>query len=103
MNEIHMIPDVLREYAGLAAEKAARITAAGTIDQSANIAAAVPVFGLIGQEFLAAFVPAQASHISSVLGLAEVHAATAAAAARAADAYEATERQSAAAIAAIVP
>lgn len=36
------------------------------------------LFGLIGQEFLAAFIAAQANHLTSVGELAAVHAATAA-------------------------
>ncbi|WP_442790748.1 hypothetical protein [Nocardia sp. NBC_01329] len=63
----------------------------GATNQAALIAAAVPVFGLIGQDFLAAFAYAQANNLMSVNELAAVHAATALTSWEGATAYELTE------------
>ncbi|WP_348537884.1 type VII secretion target [Nocardia brasiliensis] len=74
------------------------VATAGAVDQAATIATVVPVFGLIGQEFLAAFAFAQANHLSSVAELAAVHAGTALTAHQAASTYEVTDSASGAAI-----
>ncbi|WP_419220785.1 hypothetical protein [Gordonia sp. CPCC 206044] len=59
---------------------ATELGAAAAIDTGATIAALVPAFGLIGQDFVAATIVAQANHVRGVGELAAVHAATAAAA-----------------------
>ncbi|MFF3566695.1 type VII secretion target [Nocardia jiangxiensis] len=90
------VPDAIRGYGASSASMATTIATVGNVDQAATVGAAVPVFGLIGQDFLAAFAYAQANHISSVNELASVHAGTALAAFTAADHYQLTDDDSAA-------
>ncbi|WP_026342749.1 type VII secretion target [Nocardia sp. BMG111209] len=101
MSDLVAAPEGVRGYGAVAATMAARTLAAGTVDQAAAVAAAIPVFGLIGQDFLASFAVAQANHLSSVGELAAVHAGTAAAAYESATEYEVSESDTAAAIHAI--
>jgi hypothetical protein len=101
MNDIVIAPEGFREYGQRCAAMASSVSTAGAVDQAATVAAAAPVFGLIGADFLAAFAGAQHNHLTSVAELSAVHAASAAAAHRAADAYEATERASAAGFGAV--
>ncbi|WP_405179659.1 type VII secretion target [Nocardia sp. NBC_01377] len=96
MSDLVAAPDAIRGYAEAAVSMATGVATAGTVDQAATMAAVVPVFGLIGQEFLFAFAHAQANHVSSVLELAAVHAATAMTATQSAIAYETSEATSAA-------
>ncbi|WP_319945476.1 type VII secretion target [Nocardia macrotermitis] len=91
-----MEPNTFRRYGDTAAGMATAVAAAGNIDQAASVAAATPVFGLIGQEFLASFAYAQANHFTAVNQLANVFANTALAAHTAADAYSRTEERNAA-------
>ena len=51
----------------------------------------IPVFGLIGQEFLASFIGAQTNHLASVSEVAAVHLGTAAAAIGGAADFENTD------------
>ncbi|MFE6923285.1 type VII secretion target [Nocardia sp. NPDC057663] len=88
MNHVAVVPDAVRAYAGASATMAAGVAQAGAVDQAATVAAVVPVFGLIGQEFLLSFAYAQANHLTSVAELAAVHAGTALTAAQAASTYE---------------
>ncbi|GGK57529.1 type VII secretion target [Nocardia camponoti] len=88
MNHVAVVPEALRAYAGASATMAAGVAQAGAVDQAATTAAVVPVFGLIGQEFLLSFVYAQANHLTSVAQLAAVHAGTAVTAAEGAATYE---------------
>ncbi|WP_063038550.1 type VII secretion target [Nocardia pseudovaccinii] len=88
MNRVQVVPDALRRYGDTSALMAADIAAAGSVDQTATMAAAVPVFGLIGQEFLLAYAFAQANHLTSVAQLAAVHAGTALTSHQAAATYE---------------
>ncbi|WP_328394845.1 type VII secretion target [Nocardia sp. NBC_00416] len=96
MSELRAVPDAIRCYGDSAAATAFEVAAAGAMNQAAVIAAAVPVFGLIGQDFLAAFAVAQTNTMLSVNEIAGVHAATAVTAHRSAAAYEAAEHHSAA-------
>ncbi|MFF3224962.1 type VII secretion target [Nocardia suismassiliense] len=98
MNHIEVVPDAVRAYGSASAAMAAGVASAGAVDQAATIATVVPVFGLIGQEFLASFAFAQANHLSSVAELAAVHAGTALTAHQAASTYEVTDGASGAAI-----
>ncbi|MFE1593220.1 hypothetical protein [Nocardia sp. NPDC058705] len=102
MSDLVATPDVIRGYGEAAAAMATGVATAGGFDQTATVAAAVPVFGLIGQEFLVSFAGAQANHVSSVLELAGVHAATAVTAHQAAAAMEATEVASSTAVGSVV-
>lgn len=88
MNNVAVVPDAVRAYAGASATMAAGVAQAGAVDQAATMAAAVPVFGLIGQEFLMSFAYAQANHLTSMAELAAVHAGTALTATQAAATYE---------------
>lgn len=101
MDRLHATPDAIRAYGDTAAHTAVEVSTAGAVDQAALIAAAVPVFGLIGQEFLAAFAVAQANNMLSVNEIAAVNAATAVAAHGAAAGYEGTDLGSAADFSAI--
>ncbi|NKY88779.1 type VII secretion target [Nocardia veterana] len=94
MGDFVATPDAIRAYGNVAADMATGVATAGAFDQTATIAAVVPVFGLLGQEFLLSFARAQANHASSVAELAGVHAATALTAHDAAAAYESTEHTS---------
>ncbi|NKY54957.1 type VII secretion target [Nocardia flavorosea] len=97
MYDLQAAPDAIHAYGDSEAITAAEVATAGATNQAALIAAAVPVFGLIGQDFLAAFAVAQANNLLSVNEIAAVHAATAVAAHQSAATYEATEQGSAAA------
>lgn len=103
MNNIHVVPDAVRLYGSESAAMAAGVAAAGAVDQAATVAFAAPVFGLIGQEFLAAFAYAQANHLSSVAELAAVHAGTALTAHQAAASYELADAGNATNIGAVFP
>ncbi|MBF6171402.1 type VII secretion target [Nocardia blacklockiae] len=88
MNHVEVVPDAVRRYGDTSAVMAAGVASAAAVDQTATMAAAVPVFGLIGQEFLLSYAFAQANHLSSVAQLAAVHAGTALTAHQAAATYE---------------
>ncbi|MBM7279817.1 hypothetical protein JTZ10_18890 [Gordonia rubripertincta] len=98
MTNVKVTSEALDGFAATNAAMASAIGTAGSIDAAANTAAMVPVFGLIGQEFLASFIFAQANHLMSVGQLAAVHAATAAATATGLAEYEGTDTATAAAI-----
>ncbi|MFI5719069.1 type VII secretion target [Nocardia sp. NPDC051750] len=95
MYNVQATPDAIRAYGDSSAIMAAEISLAGAANQAAVIAAVVPVFGLIGQDFLAAFAVAQANNMRSVNEIAAVHAATAVAAHQGAGTYERTDKGSA--------
>ncbi|WP_327095468.1 type VII secretion target [Nocardia vinacea] len=94
MSELVATPDAIRVYGDAAVAMATGVATAGAFDQVATVAAAAPVFGLIGQDFLMAFAYAQSNHASSMFELAGVHAGTALTAHQGAAAYEATEAAS---------
>jgi hypothetical protein len=95
MDRLAATPDAIRGYGDTAAAMATTVASLGNVDQVATVGAAVPVFGLIGQDFLAAFAYAQANHISSVNELAAVHAGTALTAYESANHYQNTDDSSA--------
>ncbi|MFI5721152.1 type VII secretion target [Nocardia sp. NPDC051750] len=103
MSNVHVVPDAVRLYGSESAAMAAGIASTAAVDQAATVAVAVPAFGLIGQEFLAAFAYAQANHLSSVAELAAVHAGTALTAYQAAASYEITDAGNGANIGAVNP
>ncbi|MFI9506344.1 type VII secretion target [Nocardia sp. NPDC052566] len=94
MSELVAAPDAIRAYGDAAVAMATGVAAAGAFDQTATMAAAAPVFGLIGQDFLFAFAVAQGNHAASVLELANVYAATALTAHQSAGTYESTDMTS---------
>ncbi|MEU4342645.1 hypothetical protein AB0H00_15475 [Nocardia sp. NPDC023852] len=77
MTELVVASDAIRRYGDASAMMAVETAAAGAANQAATMAAAIPVFGLIGQDFLAAFAFAQANNLMSVVELAAVHAGSA--------------------------
>jgi hypothetical protein len=79
MNNVTVAPEALQAFGSTHAAMAGAVSAAGSINAAANTAVMVPVFGVIGQEFLASFIAAQANHLLAVGNLAAVHAGTAAA------------------------
>ncbi|WP_405179636.1 type VII secretion target [Nocardia sp. NBC_01377] len=95
MADLIATPEAIVQYGNTSAALAAQTLTAGSVDQLAVIAAAVPVFGLIGQDFLATYAAAQASHLTSVTEVAAVHAGTALTAFESAAQYTATDLDSA--------
>ncbi|WP_330183367.1 type VII secretion target [Nocardia sp. NBC_01503] len=79
------------QHAGIAAQ----VAGAAAADSVSALASAVPMFGLIGQDFLLAFAGAQGSYLSSAAEIAAVHAETAVSAASAVATYSTTELASA--------
>ncbi|MCH5642226.1 MULTISPECIES: type VII secretion target [unclassified Gordonia (in: high G+C Gram-positive bacteria)] len=98
MTDVRVTPEVLEAFTGTNVAMATAVGAAGSINAAANTAIMVPVFGLIGQEFLAAFIAAQVNHLTSVGELAAVHAATAASTAAGLATFETTDGNNAAVI-----
>ncbi|MRH88612.1 hypothetical protein GFY24_14365 [Nocardia sp. SYP-A9097] len=94
MSNLAANPDAIRHYGDVSAAMASTIAGAAAADQGATLAAIVPVFGLIGQEFLLSFAGAQGNHFASTADLAAVHAGTAITAHEAAAAYDAVESHS---------
>ncbi|MEV6391264.1 type VII secretion target [Nocardia xishanensis] len=95
MNVVNVQPQAFREYAEISDGMAAAVAVAGAVDQAAVVSAAVPVFGLIGQEFLLSFAYAQANHFTAVGELVANYAGTAHTARAAAQSYELTDQTSA--------
>ncbi|MBD0022777.1 hypothetical protein GII33_16905 [Gordonia pseudamarae] len=93
-----VVPDAVRIYGESAAAIGVAVAGAGAINAGANTAALIPVFGLIGQEFLASFIGAQANHLLSVGEVSAVHLGTAAAAIHGAADFEGTDRDGASGI-----
>ncbi|MBD0322513.1 MAG: ESX-1 secretion-associated protein [Aldersonia sp.] len=91
MSEIHVVPAGIRQFADTNAEVAAQLTSAGGFDLAANTAAAAPVFGAIGADFLAIFAVAQANHAKAIADLAAGYACASAAAHASADGYVGTD------------
>lgn len=95
MSDIDVTPDTLRQYGDIMTQVASSVAAAGAVDQATTVAATVSVFGLIGQEFLAAFAFAQANHFASFGTLVQSYSGTSAVAYTSAKAYEDNENNSA--------
>ncbi|KQS00462.1 hypothetical protein ASG12_06070 [Williamsia sp. Leaf354] len=98
MTNVSVQPDAVRAYGTTVAGVGAAIESAGAMDLAANIAVMVPVFGLIGQDFLAGFGGAQFSNAVSTASLVAVHAASAASAFESAAGYEGTDGDTAGAL-----
>ncbi|MEV3964169.1 hypothetical protein AB0M34_25315 [Nocardia sp. NPDC050193] len=101
MTDLVAESEVVRRFGDASATLAVETATVGAANQAALIAAAIPVFGLIGQDFLAAFAFAQANNLASVNELAAVHAATAMTSYEGIAAYEATEAASVAGFGAV--
>ncbi|WP_018181005.1 type VII secretion target [Jongsikchunia kroppenstedtii] len=91
MNEVIAVPAAIEGFADAAAAMSVAVAGAGSVDAVAQVAQLAPVFGLIGQEYLAAYAAAQANHLLAVGQLAAVHAGTSAAAFASAARYRATD------------
>ncbi|UGT39692.1 hypothetical protein LTV02_27010 [Nocardia yamanashiensis] len=91
MDKLVASTDAIRAYGEANAALATTVASAAAVDQSATLAAVIPVFGLIGQEFLVSFAGAQANHFASTAELAHVYAGTALAAHEAAAIHDTTE------------
>jgi hypothetical protein len=59
MTNLFAVPEAIRGYGNAAATMAGQTLAVGMVSQADTIAAAIPVFGLIGHDFLASFAAAQ--------------------------------------------
>ncbi|WP_290712825.1 MULTISPECIES: hypothetical protein [Gordonia] len=79
MSSLMMVGEAVDGLAATSATMGTALAAAGGVNAAANTTAMVAVFGLVGQEFVAAFAGAQAAHLAAVGSLAAVHAGTAAA------------------------
>ncbi|MFT3900780.1 MAG: hypothetical protein QM728_11145 [Gordonia sp. (in: high G+C Gram-positive bacteria)] len=78
MSSVMMVGEAVEGLAATSATMGTALASAGGVNAAANTAAMVAVFGVIGQEFVAAFVAAQAAHLAAVGNIAAVHAGTAA-------------------------
>lgn len=83
MNQVMVHPAAVQMFGATSAALGTATAAAGAVDTVAVSTAVTAVFGLIGQEFAAAYAVAQVNHLRAVGQLAAAHAATAAAAASA--------------------
>ncbi|MBT0568573.1 type VII secretion target [Williamsia sp. CHRR-6] len=98
MTEFVADPNAIRAYGATSSAIGAAIDSASVTDLAANIAVMVPVFGLIGQDFLAAFGLAQFANATSTAALVAAHQGSAASAMVTAASYEATDGAHAAAL-----
>lgn len=98
MGDFHADPDAIRAYGATSAAIGDAVTAAGSMDLAANMAVMVPVFGLIGQDFLASFGLAQFANVTSLAQLAAVHQGSAISAAMSAAQYEGTDHSTSGAL-----
>ncbi|WP_067819119.1 hypothetical protein [Nocardia inohanensis] len=94
MDKLVASTDAIRAYGEANAALATTVASAAAVDQAASLAAVIPVFGLIGQEFLLSYAGAQANHVASTAELAHVYAGTALAAHEAAGLHDSTEAAS---------
>ncbi|MGS2810851.1 type VII secretion target [Nocardia sp. MW-W600-9] len=99
MSVLNVQPQTFRDYAAVSDGMAATVATVAGVDQAAIVSAAVPVFGLIGQEFLLSFAYAQANHFAALGELVTNYAGTAATARAAAQSYELADQTSAASFA----
>jgi hypothetical protein len=88
---LSVIPEGVAAFATANAAAGQMISAAGSADALANLAAVAAALGPIGVPFLLAYAPAQANNLTSVLELGAVHAAIAAATESAVAAFTATD------------
>ena len=91
MTNLSVEPDAIRTYGTTVSAVGAAIDSASAMDLAANVAVMVPVFGLIGQDFLASFGGAQFANAVSTAALVAVHQGSAASAFAAAENYQGTD------------
>ncbi|MGW5386486.1 hypothetical protein [Nocardia sp. NPDC003963] len=73
MDKIVADYDVIHGFGASCAQAANDVVAVAATDQAAVMAATIPVFGLIGQDFLMALAYTQANNLLSVAELAHVY------------------------------
>jgi hypothetical protein len=88
---IRVVPDGVRLYGSTNLHAAEQVAQAGSMDLGANVASLSPAMGLIGADFLAAFVAAQSEHTRAVGQLTLAYASNGIAAHEAAAAYDGTD------------
>ncbi|WP_068272037.1 type VII secretion target [Aldersonia kunmingensis] len=93
MSSVEVVPAGIRAYADTNQAIAAQLASAAGFDAAENVAAATPVFGLIGADFLAMFALAQANHAQTVGKLSATFNASSTAAQTNAASYENTDNQ----------
>ncbi|MBL1075201.1 hypothetical protein JK358_12440 [Nocardia sp. 2] len=94
MTKLIATPEIIREYGNTNLAMSTAVATAAAADTQATVAAAIPVFGLIGQDFLLSFVFAQGNQVAATAELAAVFAGTALTAHQAAASYDAVEADS---------
>jgi hypothetical protein len=95
MSDVAVDSELFHRYGDVTGDIGRQTAVAGAVDQAAGIAALVPVFALIGHEYLAAFAVAQANHLGSVAQLSAKYQAVSNASHGSATNYVATEAESA--------
>ncbi|GED98012.1 type VII secretion target [Gordonia crocea] len=98
MNEVSAESDAIRAYGVASSGIGDVIATASGVNLAANVAVMVPVFGLIGQDFLASFGLAQFNNVVSSGMLAAVHQGTALSSIAAAGGYDQTDAHTASAL-----
>ncbi|MCX5045296.1 type VII secretion target [Aldersonia sp. NBC_00410] len=88
MSSIEVVPAGIRAFADTSAAVSTQLASAGGFDLAENLAAATPVFGLIGADFLAMFALAQAKHATAVGDLSSAYGTSSATAHATATSYE---------------
>lgn len=101
-DNMQVSPAALRTYGAAAEGISTTLAASGAFDLAGNVAAMTPVFGLVGQDFLAAFAVAQANHAKAYGDVASAFGGRAQLARHSADAYEDIDNKHADALRAIL-
>ncbi|MGJ0120367.1 type VII secretion target [Williamsia sp. MIQD14] len=91
-------PNAIRGYGAASSAIGGVIDSASAMDLAANVAVMVPVFGLIGQDFLASFGMSQFANAVSTASLVAVHQGTAVSAVSTAAKYEGADGDTSAAL-----
>lgn len=95
---IRVVPDGIRMFGSTNLQAAEQVAQAGSVDLHANVTALSPAMGLIGADFLAAFVAAQSEHTRAVTQLSLAYASNGWACHQAAAGYELTDAGTSAAL-----
>jgi Excreted virulence factor EspC, type VII ESX diderm len=103
MSSVEVVPAGIRAFADTNAAVSTQLASAGGFDLAENIAAATPVFGLIGADFLAMFALAQAKHAGAVGDLSAAYGTSAATAQTTANNYERTDERHSTSLGGISP
>lgn len=93
--QVHVVPAGVAAFGAVSGALGAATAGAATVD-AAQAAVMAAAFGLIGQEFLAAYAVAESNHLQAVGRLAAAHTGTAAATATGLAAFVSTDESGAA-------